>query len=286
MNATVTYNSRYVDLLKRVLRNSIYADAVTVTDADFADCRHAIEGIRQTKPWVLERYSDLSGEKLAKLLAYTKRNRNLHTYVRERGLNNIEVCAQEVIESGVQGDFVDAGTLRGGTAILMRGLLLAYGCKDRKVVVADSFEGLPPPSGQDSVFDREVWYALADVLPQYNLRCDETLERVKANFAAYELLDDQVVFLPGWFKDTLSTLAPSPIALLRIDADWYEGTRDALQSLYPLIPCGGYVIIDDYKLDGCKRAVDEYRIKNRVFEKIRTADEEDGVVFWKKGAVL
>ena len=284
-DTVMTYNARYVDLLKRILRNSVYGQEAITTDSDVADCRAAIDGIRQRKPWVLEKYSDLTGESLARVLAYTKRARNLHTYVREPGLDNIEACARDIIASEVPGDFVDAGTLRGGTAILMRGILEGYGDKTRKVIVADSFQGLPPPSGQDSVFDREVWFALADELPQYNLRCDETQETVRGNFAAYGLLDSQVVFLPGWFRDTLRTLTPSAIALLRIDADWYEGTRDALQALYPLIPAGGYVIVDDYKLDGCKRAVDEYRIKHRVFEKILTADEEDGVIYWKKGAV-
>ena len=45
---------------------------------------------------------------------------------------------------------------------------------------------------------------------------------------------------------------------------------------------GGYIIIDDYKLVGCKRAVDEFRVKNKILCKINIADEENGIIFWKK----
>jgi len=276
------YDSLYVDLLKRVLRNSIYAETPTTTASDVADCARALDSVRATRPFVFEKYN-LSGESLATLLAYTKKDRALHTYVRVAGLDNIEHCARTIIEAGVPGDFVDAGTLRGGTAILMRGILKAYGDRGRKVVVADSFEGLPMPSSLDSMFDREIWYALADLLPQYNLRCIESLDRVRQNFERYSLLDEHVVFAPGWFRDTLKELSTTQVAMLRIDADWYEGTRDALEALYPRISNGGFVIIDDYHLDGCKRATDEYRVKNRVFDKILTADADDGVVYWRKG---
>jgi hypothetical protein len=220
---------------------------------------------------------------LAQILAYTKRNLPVHTYVRQPGLDNVERCVRTVLDENIAGDLADVGTLRGGIAILMRGILRAYGDEHRSVVVADSFQGLPPPGEFDSVFDREIWFSLAEHLPQYNLKCEETLEQVKTNFAAYGLLDNRAVFVKGWFKDSLRALAPRPLAVVRLDADWYEGTRDALQALYPMLSEGGYLIVDDYKLQGCKRAVDEYRVKHRIFERLHVADEDDGIVFWRKG---
>jgi predicted transcriptional regulator len=68
----------------------------------------------------------------------------------------------------------------------------------------------------------------------------------------------------------------------RTVSDRYEGTRDVLINLYPMLSDGGYVIVDDYKLEGCRRTVDEFRVQHRVFNKIQICDEEDGVVYWKK----
>ena len=47
-------------------------------------------------------------------------------------------------------------------------------------------------------------------------------EEVKANFERYNLLDDQVRFLPGWFKDTLQDAPIDQIAVLRLDGDLYN----------------------------------------------------------------
>ena len=56
---------------------------------------------------------------------------------------------------------------------------------------------------------------------------------VRANFQRYGLLDDQVRFLPGWFKDTLHDAPIERIAVLRLDGDLYEATIQALDALYP-----------------------------------------------------
>ena len=72
-----------------------------------------------------------------------------------------------------------------------------------------------------------------------------TLDQVKANFKCYGLLDEQVKFLKGWFKETLPTAPIEKLAILRLDGDMYESTMDALVSLYPKVSPGGYVIVDD-----------------------------------------
>lgn len=75
-----------------------------------------------------------------------------------------------------------------------------------------------------------------------------SLEQVKANFAKYDLLDDQVRFIAGWFHDTLPVVPIEQLAVLRLDCDMYSSTTDALTYLYPKVSSGGYVIVDDYKL--------------------------------------
>jgi hypothetical protein len=80
-----------------------------------------------------------------------------------------------------------------------------------------------------------------------------------------------VRFVKGWYQDTLSGFVPpAPIVVLRLDADWYESTRQCLQALYPHVARGGLILIDDYySWDGCARAVHEYLAQRDAQERIR-----------------
>jgi len=162
-------------------------------------------------------------------------------------LRSFEECVSEVLSDGVPGDFVEAGAWRGGTAILMRAVLKTYHVTDRKVFVADSFRGLPPPKRRYGA-DRgdRLW---ADT------RLAVSLAEVRANFARYGLLDDQVAFIEGWFSESLKAAPIERLAVLRLDADMYESTLDALEVLYPKVSPGGFVIVDDYgALEAGRRA--------------------------------
>ena len=101
----------------------------------------------------------------------------------------------------------------------------------------------------------------------------KSFEHVKSNFARYGLLDDQVVFLKGWFSETIPKAPIDKIAILRMDGDTYESTIDALNMCYPKLNHGGFCIVDDYwSLEDCKRAVDEYREKHNITEEIIRID--------------
>lgn len=95
------------------------------------------------------------------------------------------------------------------------------------------------------------------------------------------MLDDQVRFIPGWFKDTLADAPVEQISVLRLDGDLYESTIQALDALYPRLSSGGYCIIDDYHaLKACEQAVADYREKHGISAKI---EEIDGTgVLWRK----
>jgi len=99
------------------------------------------------------------------------------------------------------------------------------------------------------------------------------MEEVQLNFARYGLLDEQVRFLPGWFRDTLPSAPIEKLALLRLDGDLYESTMDGLVNLYPKLSVGGYVIIDDYgAIEACKQAVHDYRASHGITEEIHVID--------------
>ena len=180
------------------------------------------------------------------------------------GLDNIQRCVVDCLERGVPGDLLEAGTWRGGTAIFMRAILQAYGDRTRTVWLADSFAGCPRPQNEKDLGDRH----------SENKFLIATLEDVRNNFARYDLLDDRVRFLAGWFRDTLNSPQIPPLAVLRLDADMYSSTMEALTALYPKVSPGGYVIIDDYfTIDSCRQAVDDYRSQMRINDKIEAVDQ-------------
>jgi O-methyltransferase len=90
------------------------------------------------------------------------------------------------------------------------------------------------------------------------------VDEVRANFERYDLLDDQVSFLEGWFKDTLPKAPIGRLAILRLDGDLYSSTTDVLSALYDRVTLGGYVIIDDYALATCRAAVDDFRVSRGI----------------------
>ena len=105
-------------------------------------------------------------------------------------------------------------------------------------------------------------------------------EEVQANFKKYGLLDDQVVFLKGWFADTLPTAPIERLAVIRLDGDMYGSTMDALNNLYPKLSSGGFCIIDDYALKSCSTAVHDYREKHGI--KAEMIQIDPIAVYWQK----
>lgn len=197
-----------------------------------------------------------------------------HTMIGLKRLNNLQECVETVLREEVPGDLIETGVWRGGAVIFMRAVLKAYGVLDRMVWAADSFEGLPKPNPDEYPEDRgdvhHLWSHLA-----------VSLEEVKENFAKYDLLDNQVRFLKGWFKDTLPTAPIEQLAVLRLDGDMYESTMDALVNLYPKLSIGGYIIIDDYGyIASCRQAVHDYRNAHGINDEISWIDS-DGV-YWRR----
>ena len=195
------------------------------------------------------------------------------TMIGQVRMRNLRHLVERAIEGGVPGDLIETGVWRGGACIYMRAILAAYGDSDRKVWVADSFEGLPPPDETMFPADKGDTHHIYD---QLRVSIDE----VKENFTQYGLLDNQVEFLQGWFKDTLATSAINQLAILRLDGDMYESTIEALDALYPKLSAGGYVIIDDYNLFPCRQAVTDYRDRHNISEMIE--DVDGAAVFWRK----
>ena len=199
--------------------------------------------------------------------------RNPETMIGLPGLDNLQFCISGVLNQGIPGDFIETGVWKGGASIFMRAMLKAQGDTSRKVWVADSFSGLPRPNPEKYPADKgdNLWTDASLAI---------SLDEVKKNFSRYGMLDDQVEFLVGWFRDTLPRAPIERIAVLRLDGDMYESTIDSLRYLCPKLSTGGYVIIDDYDLYGCRMATDDFRRENGIVEKMGQFGRNG--VFWRR----
>ena len=198
-------------------------------------------------------------------------------------LDHLRMCIEDIVESGVPGDLIETGVWRGGATIFMRAVLRAHQATGRVVWVADSFEGLPKPDPER--FPNEArMHGSALMRNRYN-HFAIGLDEVRRNFAAFGLLDDNVKFLKGWFRDTLPTAPISSLALMRLDADYYDSTSDALSSLYAKLSPGGYVIVDDYGEEtwtSCGKAVDDFRRAHEITEPMIRVDSK--CLYWRRAA--
>ncbi len=195
------------------------------------------------------------------------------TMIGLKRLDNLQFCVESVIKDGIPGDLIETGVWRGGACIFMRAILAAYDITDRKVYVADSFEGLPKPDSEKYPVDIGDKHHIHSFLAV-------SLEEVENNFNRYGLLDDQVVFLKGWFKDTLPFAPIEKLAILRLDGDMYGSTMDALINLYQKLSRGGFCIIDDYDIKRCRQAIDDFRGQHGIVEEVKAIDSHSS--YWRK----
>jgi len=179
-----------------------------------------------------------------------------YTMVGRKGLIVTYKLAQKTYKDNLQGCLVECGVARGGCATLM--IIASHDTKS--VWLFDSFEGLPEPTTEDGVLrkprgkDKSSW----DLAKGYCLGIQEEVEDLLFN--KFEFSRDKVHLVKGWFQDTLPVYKDKvgDIAVLRVDGDWYESTKCCLGNLYDNVVDGGYVILDDYALVGCRKAVDEF----------------------------
>lgn len=234
----------YLDLLEKCLCGTIYCDRPT--DGEF-DATRRSEG----RDWPTF----------------------AHTMIGRGRLAHLRHLVERVLHEHIQGDLIEAGVWRGGACVMMRAVLHAHEATGRVVHVADSFAGLPEPDPKfpaDAGSNFHAYSALAIARAQ-----------VEETFRRYGLLDEQVRFHEGWFKDTLPLLGDTKFALIRLDGDMYESTWTALTELYPRLTPGGFVVIDDYgAIEPYRHAVADYRGQEGITESIIPIDWSG--IYWQK----
>lgn len=296
MSAVNDGRSLYLALMKRCLTDSLYVDdplanfvpyrkkastpawkraAIGALESFLA--RHRLRLVEpHSVPWD-ESYGTLSEAEFKE-----RREKDEHwparalTFLGRKRLDNIQYCVETVIRDNIPGDLIETGVWRGGACILMRAILKAYGDETRTVWLADSFQGLPPPDAAQYPADAgDRHYAWSDVFAV-------SRQDVEENFRRYDLLDRQVRFLEGWFKDTLPNAPIDKLAVLRLDGDMYEATIQALDALYDRLSLGGFVIVDDYYLPPCAKAIHDFRDARGIRDEIQDIDGRG--IFWRRSS--
>jgi O-methyltransferase len=143
----------------------------------------------------------------------------------------------------LQGDFVECGVFRGGTALLAAQTLQEHIREERRFHLFDSFEGMPKTTcGVDRFRSGDF--------------SGTSVEAVGNLFAPYSF----VKFHRGFIPDTFADLQIDQIAWAHIDVDIYQSVHDCIRYIYPRLVPGAFLIFDDYGFPSCagaRRAVDE-----------------------------
>jgi hypothetical protein len=179
----------------------------------------------------------------------------------ERQMGVIQ-AVRHLVRHRISGAMVECGVWRGGSSMAVALTLAQEGDTGRDLYLFDTFEGMTPPTAADTTPDRTLaqTHLDRDADKQGWLWAVAGIDQVRHNLQSTGYPADRVRYVPGPVETTLPSRAPDgPIALLRLDTDWYESTRHELECLFPLLVEGGILIVDDYgHWEGARKAVDEY----------------------------
>jgi O-methyltransferase/8-demethyl-8-(2,3-dimethoxy-alpha-L-rhamnosyl)tetracenomycin-C 4'-O-methyltransferase len=242
-------DERYLQLMEKVLTGLIYGD-------------------KSIDPWSRQLEFDISRrEQGHDWPAYA------HTMIGLKRMRNLRQLMEWTLRHNVSGDYIETGVWRGGATIFMRSVLKAHDVLSRRVFVADSFAGLPKPDPKYAADAGDTHHQHVELVV--------SLEEVMDNFRKYDLLDSQVIFLKGWFTETLPTAPIDRLAILRLDGDMYESTIVALEALYDKVSRNGFIIVDDYgAVSGCRQAIGDFRAHRGILTPLITIDKLG--VYWQK----
>lgn len=194
-----------------------------------------------------------------------------------------------VVAEGIKGDLVECGVAAGAQIGAFQQAL--HDCNSiRKIWAFDSYEGIPLAGEYDTLqagigeITHDKYLPIEQRLVTSGITA-HSLKDVKSNFSKWQLPIDNIEFVEGWFQHTLPKNSEKikEIAILRLDGDLHESTIVCLEHLYPKVSIGGVVIIDDYALDGCRIALEQYFEKNNIpFPYLTKVDGHSVVYFIKK----
>ena len=157
----------------------------------------------------------------------------------------------------IEGAIVECGVWKGGSMMAAAATLLEEGDAERELYFYDTYEGMSDPTPNDVDFRGRTGAGLMSYHGGDVARA--SLDEVKANMSRTAYPMERCHFVVGKVEETLMHTRPARIALLRLDTDWYESTKQEMEHLFPLLAPGGVLVLDDYGAwQGARRAVDDY----------------------------
>jgi len=186
-----------------------------------------------------------------------------------------------VKDQNIPGSLVETGVYKGGAAIVMQHANITFNL-NREIYLYDSFKGLPNP--------KKTKIKNPPIEKHSGGQYSSPKEALIKNLNRFDYLNDNIHIVEGWFEDTLPDAKMTEIAILRFDGDMYSSTWDVLNNLYNKVVDKGFIIIDDYCLNACKVATDEFRAKHNITDTIFTPygkaskkEEHLCASYWRKG---
>ena len=186
-----------------------------------------------------------------------------------------------VIKNNIPGDFVECGVWKGGSVMTMAKVLLEQE-QERDIHLFDTFVGMTKPTDEDKNI---IGDKAEDIFEKMRINdnssewCNISLNDVKKNIFSSGYNNEKFHFIVGKVEETIPSLAPEKISLLRLDTDWYESTKHELIHLFPRLSKGGIIIIDDYwSWSGSRKATEEYFSQNNITIFLKTIDPFGGVI--------
>lgn len=173
-----------------------------------------------------------------------------------------------LVANNVEGDFVECGVWKGGSAMAMAMALQECGEKTREIYLYDTYSGMTAPSALDVFYNGRnatEMFSESKTSDDTSNWCFSPLEEVQRNVRSTGYPEEKLHFIEGKVEETIPRTMPKKIALLRLDTDWYASTKHEMVHLFPLLAKNGILIIDDYACwEGAKKAVDEYISENSL----------------------
>jgi O-methyltransferase len=210
--------------------------------------------------------------KLARLILCVKPT---YSMVTSKNLISLYNLVQKVDALDLPGDIVECGVWNGGSSALM-GVAHRDGKtskRQRAIWLFDSFRGLPPPSEKDGAVEQQYYFEGLN---------KGAMDNVKKVFERLNVALDDVHIVPGWFNQTLPNAMINDVAILHIDADWYDSVKTVLDALYHRVVPGGFVILDDYGYwEGCERALNDYFAEHAIKNVVLQRADRIGAFFQK-----
>lgn len=197
------------------------------------------------------------------------------TMVRNINLINLYNLVKRANHLCLEGDIVECGVWNGGSAAVMGAACIddVRQTSRRNIWLFDSFQGLPAPGDKDGAIEKNAYFDgwnKGDML------------KVRRIFDEIGFPSGNLRIIPGWFETTLKTAPVNRIAVLHVDADWYNSVKEVLEAFYDKVVPGGFIALDDYGLwQGCRQAVTDYLAEHGIKGVAIVPVGQDGAYFQK-----